>query len=153
MPTWHQKTPEERTFHRLVAEEWESLSEAAQTMYDRAEGVVCKAIPLGHHGVQYNPEEYEADMKVVRRAAAELTEEDCETLTKIWRSALVAAAAIDPHDLETLVGYRVYTADLHRAFRMLSSIVEDAEREKRIEELRKAELAEREPIDREEVPF
>jgi hypothetical protein len=100
-----QNTPQERTFYHLVEEGWESLSEAAQD-------VVGQTLLLAYHehlidSRIYVPQENKDEhMKTMRHAASELTEHDCEGLTKIWRSALAAAASVDPYDYETLVGGR-----------------------------------------------
>jgi len=77
----YQKTPEENTFNQIVDEEWEALSEAARTIVRQALGVAHKEHLID--GFTYMPEEYEDDMKAMRRTAAELTEDDCEGLTKI----------------------------------------------------------------------
>ena len=152
MTTKHQKTPQERTFYHLVEEGWESLSEAAQD-------VVGQALLLAYHehlidSRIYVPQENKDEhMKTMRRAASELTEHDCEGLTKIWRSALAAAASVDPYDYETLIGWREYPADLYGFYRMVSSKVEEIEWEKRYAEFQKEMLAEHEPIDVEDVTF
>jgi hypothetical protein len=139
MTIGHLKTPEEETFYQIVYEEWELLSEGARTVVRQAMDVAHKEYLID--GRIYMPEEYEDDMKAMRRTAAELTEDDCEGLTKIWRSALAAAASVDPYDYETLVGWREYRADLHGYYRMVSSKVEEVEWEKRLAEFRKKEFS------------
>jgi len=146
----HQSTPAERTFDQVLGEEWEYLSEAARTVVRKAVGAAYKSYMV--HSYSYIPEEEEDDMKVMRRAAAELTASDCDGLTKIWLSALAAAVSIDPYDVETLVKVRTYRAQLHRYYRMLSDIVEDFEWEKRSAENRK-KLSKQEPADIEASPF
>jgi hypothetical protein len=152
MTTKHQETPQERTFYQLVDEGWESLSEAAQD-------VVGQALLIAHTAYLidptiYVPQEYEDEhMKTMRSAAAELTEHDCEGLTKIWRSALAAAASKDPYDYEILVGWREYPADHYGFYRMVSSKVEEVEWEKRYAEFQKKMLTEHEPIDDEDASF
>jgi hypothetical protein len=152
----HQKTAEERALQQLVDEGGEALSEAGRTVLGQALDISFKAFFGQACGRMYMPEEYEGDMEEMRRAAAELAEDDFVGLAKIWRSALAAAASVDPYDFETLAGHRVYAGDLHRCYRLLSSRLEevrDAERKKRFEELRKQEPAEREPMDAEDPPF
>ena len=152
MTTKHQKTPQESTFYQLVDEGWESLSEAAQDVVGQALLIAYKEYLIDSR-IYVPQEDKDEHMKEMRRAAAELTEHDCEGLTKIWRSALAAAASIDPYDYETLVGLREHPADLYGCYRMVSSKVEEVEREKRYAEVRKKELAEQEPIDVEDAPF
>ena len=147
----YRETPEERTFDQLVDEEWESLSEAARTVVREAMGIASKWYLID--SISYMPEWQEDDMKAIRRTAADLTEHDCEGLTKIWRSALAAAASVDPYDYKTLVGYRAYCAHLHGYYKMMSSTIEEVEWEKRYSEFRKKELAEQEPIDVDDAPF
>lgn len=146
-----QKTPEERAFDQLVEEQWESLSEAARNLFREANS----AAYINHlvHNVCFQPCEYDEAMEKMRLAAAELTDHDCERLARIWRSALAAAASVDPYDYETLVAWRAYPANLHRYYRMLSGMVEEVEWEKGYAEFRKKELAEREPMDDENSPF
>ena len=151
MAIGYQKTREERTFYQLVDEEWESLSEAARTVVRQAMGVAYKEYLIDSR--IYMTQEYQNDIKAMRRTAAELIEHDCEGLTKIWRSALAAAASVDPYDYETLVGWREYRADLHGYYKMFSRLVEDVEWEKRWAEFRKKELAEQEPADIQDPSF
>ena len=101
----------------------------------------------------YGPCEYDEAMEEMRLAAAETTDHDREQLAGIWRSALAAAASVDPYDYETRVARRAYRADLHRYYRMLSDMVEEVEWEKRYAEFRKKELAEREPMYDEDIPL
>jgi hypothetical protein len=145
------ETPEEIIFDQLVDKQWELLSEAARTVLRKALGAAYNLHLLRTYC--YQPEEVEDDMKAMRLAAAELTEHDCEGLTKIWRSALAAAASVDPYDYETLVKHKVVCADLHRYYRMVSTKIEEVEREKRHAGFRKKKLADQEPIDVEDVTF
>ena len=147
----YRKTSEENTFDQLVDEEWESLSEAARTVVGQAMGIARKWYLID--SISYIPEWQEDDMRAMRRTAAELIEHDCEGLTKIWRSALAAAASVDARDYETVVGYRVYPADLYGYYKMFSRLVEDVEWETRWAEFRKKELAEQEPTDTDDLPF
>src|SRR3954463_1487970 len=107
MPTWHQETPEESTFDQVLSEGLESLSEAARAVLEQAHGAADKAW-MAAAFYSYHPDEYEVDKEAISRAAAEITEEDLEGLTRVWRSALRAAASVDPYDYETLVGWRAY---------------------------------------------
>jgi hypothetical protein len=145
------ETPEEIIFDQLVDKEWDLLSEAGLTVLRTALGAAYKAYLV--HSCSYQSPEEEDDMKAMRLAAAEFTEHDFEGLTKIWRSALAAAASVDPYDYETLVKHKVTCADLHEFYRMVASKVEGVEREKRLEELRNKQHAEREPVDAEDPPF
>jgi hypothetical protein len=151
MTAEYQNTPEESTFDQTLGEEMESLSEAARTVVGQALNIADKSYLLDN--ISYMPQWEDDDMEVVRRAAAELAEHDCEGLTKIWRSALAAAASIEPYDFDTHLGYRIYPANFHRYYRKFSRIVEDAEWAKREAEWRKEMLKEREPVDPEDIPF
>src|SRR5215211_667584 len=131
----YQKTLEEKTHDQLVDAEWEWLSEAARTVVRKAGGAAYKSHLV--HSSSYMPEQYDNDMKALRHAADEITEDDCHGLTKIWHSALAAAASIDPYDYETPVTRDAYCAHLHRYYRLLSSKVEEVEWEKRCEVDRK----------------
>jgi len=131
----HQKTQEEKTHDQLVEQEWEWLSEAARDVVMRAGGSAKKS--LLEHPDSYTSEQYDSDMRALSRAAAEITEDDLEGLTKIWHSALAAAGSIDPYDYETPVTCDAYCAHLHRYYRLLSSKVEEVEWEKRCEVDRK----------------
>src|SRR3954453_7421044 len=99
MTTGYQKTPEERMFDQFIDEEWESLSEAARTFVGQAMGIASKWHLIDN--ISYMPEWQEEEKKAMRRTATEPTRDDCEGLTKIWRSALAAAASIEPYDFET----------------------------------------------------
>ena len=147
----YRETPEEFIFDQRVDDEWDRLSEAARTVLRKALVAAYKVYMV--HTICYQPEEEEDDMKAMRLAAAELTEHDSEGLTKIWRSALAAAASVDPYDHETLVQHKVVCADLHEFYRMVASKVEGVEREKRLEELLNKQHAEREPVDAQDPPF
>jgi hypothetical protein len=151
MATEYEKTQEESTFDQILWEELESLSEAARAALQQAHEVADKVWMSDWYS--YQTEEYQDDMKAMRRSAADITGEDCEGLTKIWRSALAAAASVDPYDYETIVGWRTYRGQLHEHYKMFSRLVEDFESDKRIEELRKKEDAEREPVDAKDPPF
>jgi hypothetical protein len=146
----YRKTPEERTFDQLVEDEWESLSEAARTVLWKAGRAAYKTYL--EHSPSYMPDKYEDDMKTMRLAAAELTDSDCESLTNIWDSALAAAASIDPYDYETPVTCDACCAHLHRYYRMVSSKLEEVEREKRYAEVRKKETSEQGPAVIEDPP-
>lgn len=161
----HQRTPEQNAYGRLLKETEQILSEAAWTLLGEAENAA-----YGQHLVRsyaYMPEEYVEAMKKMHLAAAELTNRDREHLSELWRAALAAAASIDPDDFETLAGYRVYSGDLHRYYKMVSGMIEDilhkdaAETIRNLEEklaeweaeTRQAETSEREPEDLSDIPF
>jgi hypothetical protein len=150
MTSEYQMTPEQRTFKRIIDEEWESLSEAARTLVSQTLTMAYKAYLV--HNLSYVMGCDEDENEVVDRAAAELTEHDCEGLAKIWCSAMAAAASIDPYDYDTHLGYHVYPADFHNYYKRFSRKVEDAERAKRWSFYLK-ELAEQEPIDDGGLPF
>jgi hypothetical protein len=149
MTSKHQKTPEEKTFDQLVNEEWEHLSEAARTLIRKAGRAAHKSCLV--HPYSYMPEHYDNDMRALRRAADEITEDDCEGLTKIWHSALAAAASINPYDYATPVTGGAYRAHLYLYYRLLSSRVEEVESEKRCDVDRK-KLSEQEPAVNEDPP-
>ena len=151
MTVEHQATPEERAYHRLVDEQWESLSEAARAILEKANSATYCEHMIDN--VILDPRDYVQIVEEMRLEAASLTDHDCDQLAKIWCSALAAAASVDPRDFETIVRRRVYPADLHKYYRMLSGMVEEVEWEKRYAEYRKRELAESEPIDDEDIPF
>jgi hypothetical protein len=90
----------------------------------------------------YLPQEYEDDMEAMHRATARLTDHDCERLTKIWRSALAAAASVEPYAFETVVAPRAYVGNRYWYYRRVFSMVEEVEEEKRGAEWRKKELSE-----------
>jgi len=146
----HQKTQEEKTHDQVVGEEWEWLSEAARNVVRKAGGSAYKSFL--EHPDSYTSAQYDSDMRALRRAADEITEDDLEGLTKIWHSALAAAGSIDPYDLETPVTFGAYLADLYLFYRVLSSSVETFEREKRWEVDRKKKLSEQGPAVIEDPP-
>ena len=74
MAIGYQKTREERTFYQLVDEEWESLSEAARTVVRQAMGVAYKEYLIDSR--IYMTQEYQDDIKAMRRTAAELIEHE-----------------------------------------------------------------------------
>jgi hypothetical protein len=125
----YRETPEEIIFDQLVDKQWELLSEAARTVLRKAGRAAYKTYL--EHSPSYMPDHYEDDMKTMRLAAAELTYSDCEGLTNIWDSALAAAASIDPYDYETPVTCDACCAHLHKYYGMVSSKLEEVEREKR----------------------
>jgi hypothetical protein len=149
MTTEHRMTREEEALGRLLDKK-ETLSEAGSTVLEEAGEAAFRAKLLDNYGFQ--PEEYDEAMEKMRLAAAELTDHDCELLTHLWRAALAAAASIDLYDFETLVDYGVYRGDLYRYYRMLSGMIEELLWEKKVAEFLK-EIAEREPVDRSDVPF
>ena len=122
MTTEHQTTPEEEAYERLVEENWESLSEMARTVLREAESAAYAAYMVRSYCFQ--PEEYDEAMEKMRLAAAALNARECELLARIWRAALAAAASIDADDLETIAGYGVYSANLHRYYGLVSAMVE-----------------------------
>jgi hypothetical protein len=129
----HQTTSEEAIFWRLLEDKWDMLSEAARTVFREAELTAYAANMIRNYAFQ--PEEYEEAMDKMLLAAAKLKDREDELLVKLWCAALAASASIDPEDVETSTGYRVYRADLHRYYRMLSGMVEDTLQEKKIAEL------------------
>ena len=150
----HQATQEEETFWRLREEAWDTLSEAARTVLTQAEGTAyaLRMVP----SYCFQPEDYDEAMGKMRLATMELTDREHELLVRLWCAALAAAASIDPEDFETSTGYKVYRADLHSYYRVLSSMVEETLQEKRLAELRaehERSMAEREPIDDSDIPF
>ncbi len=148
MKNAYRKTPEEKAYGRLLDDSEEVLSESARTVLEKAHATAYAGNLVRNYCLQ--PEEYDEAMAEMRRAAAELTDRECKLLARIWRTALAAAASIDPDD-HTHIGYGVYLVDLHHYYRVASGMVEDTLLEKWVEECRKA--AEREPEDFDDLPF
>jgi hypothetical protein len=151
MTNEHRTTPEEEAYGRILNEKWETLSEAARTVVSEARTTAYGAFMVHNYNFQ-GPIEYGEAMEKMRLAAVELTEDECRLLSKIWHAALAAAASVDADDFESLAGYRVYSGDLHRYYRMLSGMIEEILQEKKFEEAQR-ELAEQEPIDYTDIPF
>ena len=146
----HRTTPEEEAYGNFLHETWEMLSEAAHTVIEEAQSAAYADNMVRSYCFQ--PEEYDEAMEKMRVAAAELSDRECERLAKFWRTALAAAASIDSEDFETLVGYRAYSGNLHRYYRMLSGMVEQTLQKKRFVDLQN-EIAQREPEDISDIPF
>jgi hypothetical protein len=146
--TKHQRTREEEAYGQLLDEIWEKLSEPAHAVLGEAQSAA-----YAEHMVRsycYQPEEYEEAMERMRLAAAELTDRDLKLLAEFVRAALSACASIDPFDNDTLIGYRVYGADLHWYYRTTSAMVRNI----LYEQIRKRECAESESgDDLSDVPF
>jgi hypothetical protein len=146
--TKHQRTREEEVYGQLLEEIWEKLSEPARAVIGEAESAAHRANMV--HSYSFQPEEYEEATEKMRRSAAELTDRDCELLKEVVRAAMVACASIDPFDVDTLVGYRVYRVDLHWYYRTASDMV----RNTLYEQIWKREWAESESgDDLSDVPF
>jgi hypothetical protein len=124
MTTEHRETPEEEAFWRLFEETKGVLSEAAYTLLDTAKGAAYAANMV--HNYSFQPQEYEEAVERMRAAAAGLTELDRELLGRLWRTALAAAASIDPGEGgETLGGYDPCRGRLHWYYREASGMIED----------------------------
>ena len=149
MKNGYRKTPEEEAYGRLLNESEEVLSESARTVLEEAHGTSYAMNLVRHYCLQ--PEEYQEAMTKMRRVTAELTDRECKLLARIWRTALAAAASIDPDD-ETPAGHRVDRGDVHHYYRMVSGMVESTLLEKTVEEERR-KAAEREPEDFDDLPF
>ncbi len=151
MTTEHRDTPEEEAFWQLFQETKGLLSEAARTLLDTAMRAAYAANMV--HNYCFQPQEHEEAEQKMRAAAAGLTELDRELLGRLWRTALAAAASLDPDDHETMVRYRVYVGHLHWYYREVAVMVKAILAEKEAEEYEK-EIAEREPVDSpDETPF
>jgi hypothetical protein len=149
MTTEYQPTQEEQAYRRLLEEKGEMLSRAARTVLKEAE-VAAYGENLVH-SYAFQPEEYDEPMEKMRPAATDIIGRDRELLARLWRSALAAAASIDPDD-ETSAGFRVVRGDVHWFNRMASGMVEEILQEKKTAELRE-KIAEREPENPEDLPF
>ena len=149
MTTEYQPTPEEEAYRRLFADNKEMLSEAARTIFAAAEVEAYKFNLCRNYA--YQPFEYDEAMEKMRLAATEITGRDRELLAKLWRSALAAAASIDPDD-ETPAGHKVTSGDVHWYYRMASGMVEEVLQEKKTAELRE-KAAGREPEEDFDLPF
>jgi hypothetical protein len=123
MTTEHQTTREEKAYGRLLEEMEDMLSEAARTILSEAQSAAYALCMVYHYAFQF--EEYDEAIEKMRLAAAKLTDSEHQLLAKIWRGALAAAASVDADDYETLAGYRAYSGDLHRYYRMVSGMIED----------------------------
>jgi hypothetical protein len=128
------------------------LSEAARTVLTEAQLAAYATNMVRSYCFQ--PEEYDEAMEKMRLATAKITGYDHKMLVKHWCAALAAAASIDPEDFETSTGHRVYRANLHRYYRMLSRMVEKTLQKKRYAEIEK-EIAQREPVEIDDlgIPF
>ena len=151
MTTEHRTTQEENAYGQLLEEKEDTFSEAARIILSEAQSAAYKAHMVRSYCFQWDFE-YDETMDRMSGAAAELTDREHQLLAKIWRAALAAAACIDAEDLESLAGYRVYSANLHYYYRMVSGMIERTLQEKKAEEVRK-EIAEREPVDDSDLPF
>jgi len=132
MTTEHQTTPEERAFERLLDEAFEKLPEAAHIILQEAH-----EFPHGFYmvsGYGGDLRKHEEAMEEMHAVGADLTDPECELLTKCWLGALGAAASVDPYDYEALTGHNVYRAHLHRYYRMFSRIVEEVVTELKVSE-------------------
>jgi hypothetical protein len=154
MPNEYQETREEAAYWLHSEDQEDMLSEAARSVLEEAEGAAFAAFMVRNYCFQW-PMEYEEAMEKMRQAATELTKQDRELLTELWRLALGAAASIDPDD-ETPAGSRASRGDLHQFWRMFSGMVEETLRERKraeFDEKRRKELAERESEDLSDLPF
>ena len=151
MKNEHRTTREEEAYGRILDVQYETLSEAARTVLSEAEAEAYKANMVSNYSYQGDIEYNEA-LEKMRLAAVELTEDECRLLSKLWHAALAAAASVDADDFESFAGYRVYSGDLHRYYRMASGMIEKILQEKKDADLRK-ELAQRQPIDYTDIPF
>jgi hypothetical protein len=150
MTTEHQTTQEEKAYERMIEENKDMLSEAIRTILSEAETEAYKFNLCRNYA--YQPQEYDEAIEKMRLAAVELTDDECRLLSKLWHAALAAGASICADDFESLAGYRVYSGNLHRYYRMVSGMIERTLQVKEAEELRKR-FAERGPIDDWEIPF
>jgi hypothetical protein len=150
MTTEHQATREEEAYGRLLEEIWERLSEPARVVFGTAEWAAYSDHMQRNIGFG-SPEDYDEALEEMRLAAAKITAHEHNLLTKLWRTALAAAASIDPDDT-TPVRHKADRGDLHYYYRTLSSMVEKILQEKWLAELQK-ERAEREPVDLSNTPF
>ena len=124
MNTEHQTTPEERAFERLLDEAFEKLPEAAHIILQEAHEFPHGFYMVSGYGGD-DLQKHEEAVEEMHAVGADLTDPECELLTKCWLGALSAAASVDPYDYETLTGHKVYRAHLHKHYRMFSSIVEE----------------------------
>jgi hypothetical protein len=121
MSTEHQWTPEEEAYGTLLKDMWEACSEPARIILEEAQTEAYAACMV--RTSSFRPEQYEVAMLKMRSAAAEITEHENELLGKFWRTALAAAASVDPCDL-TPAGYQVHRGDVHHYYRMVSGMIE-----------------------------
>jgi hypothetical protein len=149
MTTEYRSTREEETFWRLLNEEWDTMSEAAHKVFEEAEVTSHRYNLASNYAFQ--PFEYDDAIEKMRRAAADLTDRDCEIFAKLWHAALAAAASVDAGDFETLVGRRAYRGQLHHYYRMVSWMIETTLQKKEYEEYRKN--ARKAPQDFDDCPF
>ena len=137
MTTEYQPTPEEKAYGRLIEENKEMLSEAACTVLKEAEAAAYADNLV--HNVSFQLEDYDEAMEKMRLAETEITGRDRGLLAKAWRSALAAAASIDPEDT-TPAGHRVDRGDVHYYYRVFSRMVEEVLQEKGFAERESEEL-------------
>jgi hypothetical protein len=122
MKTEYRKTLQEDVYWRLVDEKQEMLSDAAHSVYRQAQ-LAAFAANLDPT-YSFEPQEYHDAMEKMRHAATEITARDRGLLAKLARAALAAAASMDPDDEDEHLVHGVYVGDLHRYYRMISSMVE-----------------------------
>ena len=151
MTTEYQSTREEEAYGRLLEETEGLLSEAARTVLATAQSAAYADCLV--RGYFFQPEEYDDAKAEMSFAAVRLTDRDSELLARLWRSALGAAASIDPYDKTPAAGHRVVRGDAHRYYRMLSHMVEGILQEKKLEELRKAPTERKPVISVDDIPL
>ena len=147
MTATHHPTPEEEAFERLLAEHWQTLSEAARNVISEARNAAYAEYMVNSYG--FGPEDYEEAMERMLLAVAETTEGDRELLKEFVRRSLAASASVDRFDMDTIVGHRVHLCDVHYYYVMVANMVTDTLREW----WRRERLAELEPIDDSDIPF
>ena len=146
----HQTTPEEEAYWRLVDEKWDELSEAARAVWQEADGLAHAQHLVNSYCVQL--QEFDEADERMKHAAADLTDRDCELLRDYVRAAMRACASVDRFDFVTSAGWRVYSADLHRYYLMMSGMATDALRHRR-HLISMERLAQEPPIDESDIPF
>ncbi len=118
----HENTMEEKTYGDLLAENLETLSEAARSIFEEATTEAYKACLLRNYA--YQPEEYDLAEERMRIPAKLLTRRGNETLSEIVRAGFLAALSLDPGDM-TRVWHKVERGDYHWYYRMSSAIINE----------------------------
>ncbi len=115
----HQTTLQESAYWRMLDEVWETLSWPAQALFRKASTLAYE----WHMQRSYFPDAEEAWDKM-GFVAEGLIDRDQELLTRIVRAARTAANSLDPEDDETVAGFRVHPANLHRWYEMTAQEIE-----------------------------
>jgi hypothetical protein len=122
--TEHVKTAKEKLFDALLDAKRDEVTEAARELIG-----IAMDFSYGYNlcrNYAFQPEDlFMADHNMLDQAYV-LTEHDREVLAEVAQAAQAASDSLEKHDFETSAGFRIWTADLHRYYAMISAMVEKA---------------------------